>query len=481
MRFVLASALLALGGCASSLDLCGGGAVCGADGVTYVDVCAATRADVPIRASGACEGDCALPPACPEPCDGQYLYDESTCPWTCECAPCPAATVPDGAGGCVPDGCECLPGEVCVDGGCVDPCGRCDPGDLCRGGECVDPCELCSPGEECSDGVCVDPCDECEMDEVCVSGACEDPCARCGPGDECVGGVCQPSCATIDCVEGFTCIDGACFAPCDESVFPPCGGEEHCVPLDTGDLVCLGSCADGIRNGTETDVDCGGYLCAPCDEGDLCEEPSDCETGKCDDGVCVASCTDGERNGDETDVDCGGSCPGCRASQACDGNADCLDGLCRGGVCVSTCANGMRNRGEIGIDCGGVCPRRCALGDGCEVDGDCDPSLACNRFLGRCTATYCESRCNRMELGCPGCGVGQRCEDDSVCVTGICEEETEGDGALVCMPPCDDDGELFCDGECVADDDDHCGLCGNTCAAPFRCSDGFCVVSASDP
>lgn len=55
---------------------------------------------------------------------------------------------------------------------------------------------------------------------------------------------------------------------------------------------CLGgssapTCTDGIQNGDETGVDCGGSSCAPC--------------------VTPPTCTDGIQNGDETGVDCGGS------------------------------------------------------------------------------------------------------------------------------------------------------------------------------
>ncbi|OUR98104.1 hypothetical protein A9Q86_13670 [Flavobacteriales bacterium 33_180_T64] len=55
---------------------------------------------------------------------------------------------------------------------------------------------------------------------------------------------------------------------------------------------CLGgstapTCTDGIQNGDETGVDCGGSSCAPC--------------------VIPPTCDDGVQNGDETGVDCGGS------------------------------------------------------------------------------------------------------------------------------------------------------------------------------
>ncbi|MEM9888707.1 MAG: fibronectin type III domain-containing protein [Bacteroidota bacterium] len=56
------------------------------------------------------------------------------------------------------------------------------------------------------------------------------------------------------------------------------------------------TCNDGIQNGDETGLDCGGS-CPPCQA-----EPT------CDDGI---------QNGDETGVDCGGSCPPCMM-ETCD-------------------------------------------------------------------------------------------------------------------------------------------------------------------
>lgn len=49
------------------------------------------------------------------------------------------------------------------------------------------------------------------------------------------------------------------------------------------------SCTDGLRNGAETGIDCGGGGCAPC----------------------VPTCHDGLHNGDEEGIDCGGPCAFC--------------------------------------------------------------------------------------------------------------------------------------------------------------------------
>ena len=81
------------------------------------------------------------------------------------------------------------------------------------------------------------------------------------------------------------------------------------------------TCTDGIQNGDETGVDCGGSVC------DACDPPT---------------CIDGIQNGDETGVDCGGS--------VCD-------------ACPPTCTDGIQNGDEEGVDCGGT---------NCLPCGSCD-------------------------------------------------------------------------------------------------------------
>lgn len=82
------------------------------------------------------------------------------------------------------------------------------------------------------------------------------------------------------------------------------------------------TCDDGIQNGDEEGVDCGGSSCPACP---------------------TPTCSDGIQNGDETGVDCGGSCPPCPA----------------------TCSDGIQNGDETGVDCGGSCPP-CPSGS-CDV------------------------------------------------------------------------------------------------------------------
>jgi hypothetical protein len=96
------------------------------------------------------------------------------------------------------------------------------------------------------------------------------------------------------------------------------------------DPYCQGhGCSDGLRDGTEVDVDCGGD-CSKCAAGQRCNGPSDCDSAVCVGGTCqAASCTDGVINQGEANVDCGGpNCPGCADGQTCATDSDCAGGAC---------------------------------------------------------------------------------------------------------------------------------------------------------
>jgi hypothetical protein len=99
------------------------------------------------------------------------------------------------------------------------------------------------------------------------------------------------------------------------------------------------TCTDGIHDGTETGIDCGGPCPLPCG---------------------APSCTDGVHNGTETDIDCGGSCPAC-----------------------PSCTDGIQNGGETGIDCGGSCPAPACLPPGQGMA--CVPTTPCCNGVGHCS------------------------------------------------------------------------------------------------
>jgi hypothetical protein len=117
-------------------------------------------------------------------------------------------------------------------------------------------------------------------------------------------------------------------------------------------------------NGSETGVDCGGGCAATCADGTGCLVATDCNSGFCDatlrvckpaqcnDGVkdgaetsvdcgggtchaCVTQCTDGIKNGAETDIDCGGgTCPACGGAKTCAASTDCISNGSPNGGCT---------------------------------------------------------------------------------------------------------------------------------------------------
>ena len=146
-----------------------------------------------------------------------------------------------------------------------------------------------------------------------------------------------------------------------------CANTKKCsLASDCKSGVCSGSvcvapsCTDSVKNGDETDVDCGGTTCGACADSKKCILAGDCKSGVCTAGACAApSCTDSVKNGVETDVDCGGgTCPKCADTKACAYASDCKSGVCdsAGKCAVPSCTDGVQNGKEIGVDCGGTCP-----------------------------------------------------------------------------------------------------------------------------
>jgi len=245
---------------------------------------------------------------------------------------------------------------------------------------------------------------------------------------------------------------------------------------------CAPSCDDGVQNGDETDVDCGGPACAPCENRARCERASDCASETCAGGICVlASCTDGVQNGDETDVDCGGSCGPCAAGQRCGASADCMPAEYMGwgpcgefaGVCgqfgtrtrdgvSSTCAFGMCatapitetetcTRNTVGTVCGSVeygAWTSCSGFEGtCGVEGTqsrsatthacrdevCAPTEStetrtCTRDTQGTTCGAVEtgswSVCSGFEGICGTAGTQTRAVTSPLCVDGACSSGT---------------------------------------------------------
>jgi hypothetical protein len=151
-------------------------------------------------------------------------------------------------------------------------------------------------------------------------------------------------------------------------------------------------CINLVKDGDETDVDCGGSCIAKCSNGKACVGNSDCNSRICINNICVAppappSCTDRIKNGGETDVDCGGGvCNPCANGNHCNTNFDCGSGNCSIGVCTA-----------------GIPPITCSPGW-----GDCDNNAA----------NGCETNITNNSQNCGSCG--NKCASNELCTNGKC-------------------------------------------------------------
>jgi hypothetical protein len=214
-------------------------------------------------------------------------------------------------------------------------------------------------------------------------------------------------------------------------------------------------CFNEKKDNDETDIDCGGN-CPKCRDFFSCEVDSDCIADNCEDDTCTPDlCLDGVQNGLETDVDCGGKdCKKCPIAYFCRLDDDCSSGVCsksppaplpvpsagatsglrtvaplnlllnlnhannpsadpshdahgyglviptaapttlgqaRPRACVSnsSCSNGRRDTLETDIDCGGGGCTGCADYKRCRVGSDCVSTICANA---RCqSGTACDN------------------------------------------------------------------------------------------
>jgi cysteine-rich repeat protein len=324
--------------------------------------------------------------------------------------------------------------------------------------------------------------------------------------DGCPGLVLVEDCGSGDLV--CTAVEGVstCAAEpaCDDGIFNgtetdlDCGGDcdpcrdgrqcdtaGDCISNSCVEGICTApSCTDGQVNGVETDVDCGGAACDPCDDDSSCSEAIDCVSGVCDSGFCSpASCSDSVGNGNETGIDCGGDCPGCPAESPCLEADDCISLQCNDGVCREpSCEDGIQNQDESDTDCGGTLCATCPTDSTCGTAGDCTSSV-CNE--GVCVAASCgDGVVNGASEDCDGSGETATC--DANCTARAC-----GDGTVnaTAGETCDTGApSASCDADCTTatcgdgfvnllageecDDRGESTACNANCT-PARCGDSF--------
>jgi hypothetical protein len=283
--------------CVAQLPVCGPNAVLYSLGGGVWDCrnyCAAGKAD--------CDGDLS------NGCEVSILTDPNNC-GGCGLG----CTAPPGfAASCVNGACTspvCPAGKADCDGntanGCetsiaTDPynCGGCGvvcPSGICSNGVCSAGApngSACTASATCMSNVCADG--------VCCNTLCPGPCQGCGAIRGAPG-----TCAPLP--QGFACPGGTC------------NGAGSCViQCPAGFADCDQNPANGCETSLNTMTNCGACNLA-CGMGQACVN-----------FTCVGnSCTDHIKDGQETDIDCGGpQCPACATGMRCANNFDCLSGVC---------------------------------------------------------------------------------------------------------------------------------------------------------
>ncbi|WP_437600411.1 hypothetical protein [Sorangium sp. So ce590] len=210
------------------------------------------------------------------------------------------------------------------------------------------------------------------------------------------------------------------------------------IPGDDG---VTNGCADGTKNGEETDVDCGGPTCPQCEIAKACKAEDDCASGSCADGVCCNAACDED-------------CDACTAELKASGDED---GTCGPSKAEAECGEATCSEGVQTAR--GTC-------HGTKVECVPGEATSCETFACDQEANACFAECSE-DTQCAKCHV---CDDDAA----TCALAPAGTPGLGC------EEKQACDamGECKAANGEECtdaADCGSG-----SCVDGVCCDTGCD-
>ena len=282
---------------------------------------------------------------------------------------------------CTLEGCEGLPNAHVPTAGL--PCGvggalTCDAGGACVGCATPDQCgsfSECAPWK-CESAVCskVSAPEGTPLMTQSVGDCKKEQCDGNG-GVATVNDDMDPpnkACQITSCANGTPMsAPAAQGTPCTVGNGKSCDGMGNCVECitdadcgqidffcDPNSKTCF-SCKDGIKNGDESDIDCGGAKCNDCPQGKKCNVVQDCVAPNlCADGVCCNAL-------------CDGPCLACDLANNL--------GKCKGVEKYGedpAYGSGMSCLNSNGLACSGAGACGKILGASCVADPDC-ASFAC--------------------------------------------------------------------------------------------------------
>lgn len=339
-------------------------------------------------------------------------------------------------------------------------------------------------------GECNEPADCPGLDTTCEYRSCENH--QCGMANAPASTPCTEEGGRV-CDSAGHCVECAVQSDCEDDEICQ---QNQCVPA---------SCANGVMDNTETDVDCGGGVCNPCQNGQDCLLARDCYSRFCD------------------PTGAGGAGGGSAGSVCapCSGDSDCLavpsswcDSSLDGGTCVDKKDDGDICSGaneclsgycpaDDGVCCATACTARCQAclqGKTGSANGTCELITAGTDPDSECAASA-PSTCGSSGDGCTGTSTSCILYDGTTeCAPQSCTGNTLSDPRLCdgngsCQPPststcpsgylCDAAGaacrtscsnnthclaSYYCDGSACQLDK---GL-GAPCGDPLECQSNFC-------
>ena len=325
---------------------------------------------------------------------------------------------------CVPPDCNdnnpCTTDGPCINGVCqrtnnTNACSdnnACTNNDRCSNGFCTGTPITCNDGKTCTD-------DSCNPSSGCVyvnnTNSCDDNNA-CTNNDRCSNGSCTAT--AITCNDNKACTDDSCN-PSSGCVYVnntnSCDDNNACTNNDR--------CSNGTCTGTTNPG------CTQCTTDSQCNDNKDCTDNRCSSGQCQYpnntavcddnnSCTNNDRcsNGTCTGTTIPG-CTQCTTDNQCNDNKDCTDNRCISGQCQysnntavcddnNSCTNNDRCSNGV---CSGTnscdCTPATALDD-CDDDNVCTTDTCVNNTCRNTQITGCptDSECGDLRQN------GERCE-----------------------------------------------------------------------
>jgi hypothetical protein len=347
----------------------------------------------------------------------------------------------------------------------------------------------CALATDCDDG---NPCTE----DLCTNTVCSNPDKAAEAS--CPTGVCDGSGKCLECLtspaDDVVCGQLHPTLPVCDATTKTCVGcltDADCMKFDSTNPVCWSknltcvSCHDGVRDGNETGVDCGGPDCGAC-QADPCDPVRGCGDGSvcampeniCCNTACSASTMTCMACAMKDGATADGTCSEVPLGEDPFNQCSATGGSPLAGGCGKTmgkcaCEDGVKDEKETDVDCGGpVCPG-CLGGQMCEQDTDCNANygfcisnVCCNALCtGQCRFCNSAGMCGDAPPGYPNpaCLANQACGSGPLCV---------GKAGAPCIPA--NKGGDCVSGVCSAAKTCAQSMSGQPCSSTADCLMGTC-------